>query len=138
MIKKNNLFDPLKKFFCFLIYSPLKFYRGEYSLAFSFWLYSFFIIFLYVTLISITFFVLRNIPELLGGYEVFTLENFVKTTTFSKIIEFITILFAIYVSIIGVWRAGNKYKGHWIYISLSRVILIIYFTYMIYNQIRSY
>jgi len=135
-MKNNDLFNPLKKFFCFLFYSPLKFYRGEYSLAFSFWLYSFFIIFLYVTLISVTFFLIRNIPEFINNYEVFTLENFTKETTPSKIIEFITILIGIYVSMVGVWRAGNKYKGHWIYISLSRVILIIFFTYMIYNQIR--
>lgn len=135
-MKNNDLFNPLKKFFCFLFYSPLKFYRGEYSLTFSFWLYSFFIIFLYVTLISLTFSLIRNIPEFINNYEVFTLENFFKETTPSKIIEFILILIGIYVSMVGVWRAGNKYKGHWIYISLSRVILIIFFTYMIYNQIR--
>lgn len=135
-MKENKLLVPLKRLLCFLVYSPLKFYRGEYSLAFSFWLYSFFIIFLYVTLILIIFFVLRNIPELLNGYDVFTLENFTRETIFSKYFELIVILIAIYISMVGVWRAGNKFKGHWIYISLSRVILIIYFTYMMYNQIK--
>ena len=137
-MKNNSPINPIKKFLCFIIYSPLKFYRGEYSLAFSFWLYSFLILFLYVTLISFIFFLLRNIPELLSGSEVFTLENFIRKTTFSKFIELITISIAVYISIVGVWRSGNKYKGHWIYISLSRILIIIYFSYMMFNQIRSF
>jgi hypothetical protein len=135
-MKNSSPIKPIKSFFCFIVYSPLKFYRGEYSLAFSFWLYSFFIIFLYVTLILMIFFVLRNIPELLSGSEVFTLENFTRETTLSKFIELIIISIAIYISIVGVWRAGNKYKGHWIYISLSRVIIIIYFSIMMFNHIN--
>ena len=135
-MKENKLLVPVKKLLCFFVYSPLKFYRGEYSLAFSFWLYSFFILFLYGILISVIFFVLRNIPDLIDGYEVFTLANFVRQTTFSKFSELIILAITIYISIVGVWRAGNKYKGHWIYISLSRVILIIYFSYMMYNQIK--
>lgn len=97
-----------------------KFVRGEYSLPRSFWAFG---IIGYLFLNTIGF----NLGIFFGNSSIF-LTIIIICMFFEIIIKFFLI--------IGIWNAGKYYKGSFVWVILSRIIIILLFVVNIYQGIK--